>query len=74
MERHDRGECEILPVVVRACRYDKHAIGRLQVIRPNDRPIDEHVKQDDAWLKVTQEVDRVLERIYETRSYAPTKL
>lgn len=63
LERRARGECEIIPIVVRACRYDKHEIGKIQAICPNGKSIDEHDKPDPAWKIVTQEIDRVIERI-----------
>lgn len=63
LERQARGECEIVPVVVRACRYDKLKLGKIQTIRPGDRSIDEHDKKDPAWEIVTREIDRVIERI-----------
>jgi hypothetical protein len=63
LERQARGECEIVPVLVRACRYDKLALGKIQTIRPGDKSIDEHDKKDPAWEIVTREIDRVIERI-----------
>jgi internalin A len=63
MERRDAGECEIVPVVIRACRYDKLDLGKIQAILPGDKPVNEHDKADSAWLEVTKQLDRVLAKL-----------
>jgi internalin A len=63
LERQARGQCEIVPILVRACRYEKLELGKIQTIRPGDKSIDEHDKKDPAWVVVTHEIDRVMERI-----------
>lgn len=67
LERQAHGECEIVPVLIRACRYDKLSLGKIQTIRPADKSIDEHDKKDPAWEIVTREIDRVIERIKKRR-------
>ena len=62
LQRHEAGECTIVPIVVRACRYDLGPIGKIQAIIPGGKPVDEHEKSDPAWLEVTKELDRVIER------------
>src|SRR5262249_7104235 len=52
--RNARGECEIIPIVVRACRYDKLALGTIQVVLPGGKSIDEYDKRDRAWEHVTR--------------------
>ncbi len=61
--RRSKGECEIIPVVVRACRYEKTEVGLLQAIVPGGKPVDEHPKHDVAWLEVTMQLDRTLARV-----------
>lgn len=63
MERQARGECELIPIVIRACRYDKLDLGKIQAILPKGKPIDEHDKKDPAWEAVTRKLDLVLRRI-----------
>ncbi len=62
-ERRKKGECEIIPVVVRACRYEKTEVGLLQAIVPGGKPVDEHPKHDAAWLEVTKQLDVALARV-----------
>lgn len=68
VERKAKGECEIVPVVVRACRFDKLDLGKIQAIIPGNRPIDEHKKKDPAWLDVTKQLDRVIDRLKKIRT------
>ncbi|QSQ23236.1 TIR domain-containing protein [Pyxidicoccus parkwayensis] len=60
MERRDAGECEVVPVVIRPCRYDKLELGKIQAIQPDDKPISAHKNKDSAWLEVTKQLDRVI--------------
>jgi internalin A len=64
MARRKAGECEIVPIVIRACRYDKHdSLGALQAILVGGKPINEHEKSDPAWHEVTQRLDPVIEKL-----------
>jgi hypothetical protein len=63
MERRAAGECEIVPIVIRAGRYDKLELGDIQAIMPGGKPVNEHKKADSAWLKVTEQLDRVIARL-----------
>ena len=63
VERHGKGECEIVPIIVRASRFDKLPLGKIQAIIPGNKPIDEHEKKDPAWLEVTKQLDRVIARL-----------
>ena len=62
-ERDKAGECAIVPIVVRACRYDRVELGQLQAILPNGKPIKQNKDRDAAWLDVTKQLDRVIERL-----------
>jgi internalin A len=61
-ERDKAGECAIVPIVVRACRFDRLELGQLQAILPNGKPIKQNKDRDAAWLEVTKQLDRVIAR------------
>jgi internalin A len=63
MARHEAGECEIVPIELRAGRYDKLELGRIQAIKPGGKPIKKHRDTDSAWLEVTQQLDRVIAKL-----------
>lgn len=60
IEREARGECSIVSIVVRACRFDKLQVGKLQAILPNGKPIKNHRDRDTAWKEVTNHLDKVI--------------
>jgi len=59
-ERDKVGECVIVPIVVRACRYDRLELGQLQAILPNGKSIKQNKDRDAAWLEVTKQLDKVI--------------
>jgi internalin A len=61
LERHAARECVVVPIVVRACRFDKLPLGEIQAIVPRRRPISEHTNRDRAWLEVTKQFDQIVE-------------
>jgi len=62
LQRARRAKASIVPIVVGPCSYAKY-IGDLQVVLPNDKPVKEHRTRDKAWVEVTRQLDRVIERI-----------
>jgi len=64
-ERDKAGECAIVPIVVRACRFDRIELGQLQAILPNGKSIKQNKDRDAAWLEVTKQLDRVIARFIE---------
>ncbi len=68
LERRAEGECEIVPIVIRAGRYDKLDLGKIQAIQPEDKPVNEHEKADRAWLEVTKQLDRVIAKLKKRQS------
>lgn len=64
-ERDREGDCTIVPIVVRACAYEKLELGQLQAILPNGKPIKQNKDRDAAWLEVTKQLDKVIARFDE---------
>jgi internalin A len=67
LERDAAGECAIVPIVVRDCRFDKLEVGKIQAILPNAKPIKKHRDRDTAWLEVTKQLDRVIARLKKSK-------
>ncbi|MDU0457788.1 MAG: COR domain-containing protein [Geobacteraceae bacterium] len=67
LERDAAGECAIVPIVVRDCRFDMLQVGKMQAILPNAKPIKKHRDRDAAWLEVTKQLDRVIARLKKKR-------
>jgi internalin A len=65
--RDAAGECAIVPIVVRACPFEKLEFGQIQAILPGHKPVKQHRDRDAAWLEVTKELDRVIDRLEKAR-------
>ena len=65
--RDAEGKCAIIPVVVRACAFQKIELGQLQAIIPANKPVKQHRDRDAAWLEVTKQLDRVIVRLVRNR-------
>ena len=63
LERREHGECEVIPIVVRTCRYTEHPIGKLQAIQLGKKSNGERPKPGSAWKEVTKGLDKVIKRI-----------
>lgn len=64
INRHERGEAKVLPVIVRPCSFlDDPVISRLQVLPTDGKPVNSHHwrERDDAWLDVVAGVKRTIE-------------
>lgn len=66
-ERDAAGECAIVPIVVRACAFEKLPLGQIQAIVPKRKPIEEHKQRSPAWLEVTKQLDRVIANLKKKR-------
>lgn len=67
LERDAANESAVVPVVVRACAFNKLELGQLQAILPQGKPIKEHKDRDRAWLEVTNKLDPVIEALKNSR-------
>jgi len=69
IERDAAGECAIIPIVIRACRFEKLEVGQIQAIRPGGNAIKQHRDRDAAWMEVTRQLDRVLADLRKRRGH-----
>ena len=67
MERHERNEAKVIPVIVRAVDWIDAPFGRLQVLPKDARAITSWNNQDEAWLNVEQGIKKAIDAIQELR-------
>lgn len=60
MERHDRGEAVVLPVMLRPCDYQSAPFGRLKAVPTDGKSVTKWPNQDEAFVDIVQHVRRLL--------------
>jgi len=64
LERHERGEARVLPIIVRPCSFgDDPIISRLKVLPTDGKPVTDRrhwPERDEAWLDVVKGLKRTL--------------
>jgi hypothetical protein len=63
MERHERGDAVVIPVIARPCDWESAPFGKLQALPPGARPIAKWRNRDDAWTKVSQGIRAAAKKI-----------
>jgi hypothetical protein len=52
IERHDRGEARVIPVILRPCDWQKSPLGKLQALPKDGRAVTSWKNRDEAWTDV----------------------
>ena len=68
LKRDAANENAVVPIVVRACAFDKLELGQIQAILPQGKPIKENKDRDRAWLEVTNKLDPVIALLKSSKS------
>jgi hypothetical protein len=62
LERHQKGEATVVPVIVRPCVWNAHPeISALQVLPKDGKPVSSWVEADEAWVDVARGIQRILD-------------
>lgn len=59
MERHQRGETRVIPVILRPCDWHGAPFGSLMAVPPDGKPVVKHATLDDGFLEVAKAIRRV---------------
>jgi TIR domain len=65
LERHERGEVRVIPIIVRHCAWQDAPFARLQALPDEGKPIAN--RGDRAWAQVVQGLRRVIDEIQADR-------
>jgi hypothetical protein len=63
MARHEAGEAVVIPVILRACSWQRAPFGKLQAVPKNGTPVTLMPDRDSALLEVAEAVREAAERI-----------
>jgi internalin A len=60
VERHERGEARVVPIILRPSRWHRSPIGRLQALPKDGKPITTWSNRDSAWQDVGERLARLV--------------
>ena len=63
MERQQKGEAIVIPVILRACDWHAAPFGKLNATPPDGKPITQYADRDQALLEVAKAVRAAAERL-----------
>ena len=67
LERHDKGEARVIPIILRKCDWPRAPFGKLQALPRDDKPITLWRNRDEAWHSVAEGIKKVAEEIWQGR-------
>ena len=56
IERHDRNDARVIPVILRPCDWQGAPFGKLMAVPRDGKPVTKHASLDDGFLEVAQAV------------------
>jgi hypothetical protein len=63
LERHERGDARVIPIIVRPCAWDASPFAKLQALPLDAKPLIQFSDRDQASLDVARSIMRVVEEI-----------
>lgn len=67
MEKHERNESIVIPIIIRPVEWSDSPFARLQVIPKDGKPVTSWSDQDEAWLNVEREINKAIGAIQELK-------
>ena len=61
IERHDRGEAKVIPVILRPCVWHGAPFGKLQALPKDGKAVTSWANKDKAWTDVAEGIRRAVE-------------
>src|ERR1022692_4866120 len=60
LERHERGEARVVPVVIKPCDWPSTKLAKLQVVPSSGKPLSKYADPEDFWLDVRHDLKKVV--------------
>lgn len=65
MERHEKSEARVVPVILRPCDWAEAPFGKLQALPRDARPVTLWSNEDEAWLNVARGIRSACDDIHQ---------
>jgi len=63
MQRHEKGEARVIPVILRNCEWQDMPYAKLQALPANGQPVSDFTDKDKAYTEIAKEIRRVVESL-----------
>lgn len=73
LERHQKGEVVVVPVILRHCDWENTPLGVLEALPEKGRPVVEWPTRDQAWQDVVTRLRRVVETVAQRQASATAR-
>jgi tetratricopeptide (TPR) repeat protein len=60
MQRHESGEAQVIPIILRPSEWHDAPFGKLQALPPNGKPVTSWKNRDEAFKAIVQGIKRVI--------------
>jgi internalin A len=67
LERHERSEAKVVPIILRACQWQGALFGKLQALPKDGKPVTSWLNRDEAWTDVAEGIKKTVEEIRRRR-------
>mgnify|MGYP000311237679 FL=1 len=66
MERHERGEARVIPIILRTCEWSEMPYAKLQALPTNAKPISSFTDTDVAYTEVAKGIRMLVDHMLST--------
>ncbi len=63
LERHNRGEARVIPVILRSCLWAEAPFGKLQALPKNAKPVTKWDDMDEAFENVAAGIEKAIREL-----------
>lgn len=64
LERHERGEAIVIPIILRPVDWESSPFGKLQALPKDNRPVTKWSDRDEAFANIAQDIRKVIEKSF----------
>ncbi len=63
MDRHEKNECIVIPVILVPCDWHSAPFGKLQAATQDGKPITKYADKNDAFLEIVKQIKKTITKI-----------
>src|SRR5690242_14356943 len=71
MERHERGEATVIPIILRPCDWTSAPFSRIQALPKKARPVTSWSNRDKVFSEIVQNIDQVIQNLQNKQKGIP---